>query len=208
MQISSHSGCVLFVDDEPNITAALKRALRDEPYTTISANSAAEALEILERRSVDVVVSDERMPGMSGSEFLGKVRERFPSTARIILSGQADLDAAIRAINEGAVWRFMLKPCNPADLMVTIRRAMEYKKLLELTGRLLQDYEHKVTLLDSIERSNPGLTNLDLDDDGAILLDDEATGMQFDLSDLLREIETRLPSNQPAGARTRAKSSG
>ena len=205
MKASSNSGCVLFVDDEPNITAALKRALRDEPYTTISANSAAEALEILEHRSVDVVVSDERMPGMSGSEFLGKVRERFPSTARIILSGQADLDAAIRAINEGEVWRFMLKPCNPADLMVTIRRAMEHKKLLELTRRLLQDYERKTALLDGIERSNPGLTKLDLDDDGAILLDDEDPGMEFELSDLLREIETRLPAGRAARTGTSAR---
>ena len=82
---------VLFVDDEPNGTKALKRALRREPYDILSAGSADESLEMLERESVDVVVSDENMPGMTGSEFLAVVYEKYPDTIRIILTGHASL---------------------------------------------------------------------------------------------------------------------
>jgi response regulator RpfG family c-di-GMP phosphodiesterase len=104
------------VDDEPLITTTLKRVLRKEPYDICTANSGAEALQILARKPVDVIVSDERMPGMSGSEFLAVARQQYPDTARIILTGQANLEAAIRAINEGAICRFLTKPCKEDDL--------------------------------------------------------------------------------------------
>jgi len=80
---------VLFVDDELHVTEGLKRALRKEPYEIMSANSADKALEILARQPVDIVVSDEKMPGMSGSEFLTVVCRKYPDTIRIILTGHA-----------------------------------------------------------------------------------------------------------------------
>lgn len=104
--MSKHKATILLVDDEPNVTDALKRSMRNEPYELLTASSAASAQQILAGRHVDVVVSDEQMPGMAGSEFLSWVRAQFPHTIRMILSGQATLAAAIRAINEGEVYRF------------------------------------------------------------------------------------------------------
>ena len=124
MKSTAKTATVLLVDDEPNVTDALKRLLRQEPYEILTAISAAAAQELLERNHVDVVISDEQMPGMSGSVFLSGVRKQYPHTIRMVLSGQASLEAAVRAINEGEVYRFFLKPCNATDLVITIRQAL------------------------------------------------------------------------------------
>ena len=116
---------VLFVDDDPNVTRAMKVALRKEPYEILTAGSGQEALEILETRRCAVVVSDERMPGMSGAELLARVRERHPDTIRIVLTGQASVDAAMQAINQAQVWRFLMKPCAPEDLALCLSSALE-----------------------------------------------------------------------------------
>ena len=120
---------VLFVDDEPKVIAGLKRAMRKEPYEIITANSACEALDIMDSTAIDVVISDEMMPGMSGSEFITKICQDYPDTIRMILTGHASLDMAIKAINEGEIYRFFTKPCNEVDLAVTIRHALEQKRL-------------------------------------------------------------------------------
>lgn len=122
---------VLFVDDEPHVVDGLKRALRREPYEIFCAHSGFEALELIEREPIDVVVSDEMMPGMSGSELLSKVYQNHPDIIRMILTGHASLDLAIKAINEGQIYRFFTKPCNEIDLAVTIRHALRQKDLVE-----------------------------------------------------------------------------
>ena len=116
---------VLFVDDEPSVTAGIKTALRKAPFDVLTASSGADALSQLEQHAVDVVVSDERMPGMCGSELLSRVRDQYPDTVRMILSGQADLEAAVRAINEGGIFRFLLKPCDPVDLAASVTEALD-----------------------------------------------------------------------------------
>ena len=118
---------VLLVDDDANLLAGLRRTLRNEPYEILSATTAEEALRILGREEVSVVISDQEMPGMSGTVFLAAVRQRFPDTVRFILTGKATLDTAIQAINDGAISRFFNKPCNPVDLAVTIRQALQQK---------------------------------------------------------------------------------
>jgi two-component system probable response regulator PhcQ len=183
---------VLLLDDEPNVTAGIKRALHNEPWKIFTAATVGGAFDILARENVDVVVSDERMPGMSGSQFLAEVRKKHPNTIRMILSGQADLEAAVRAINEGEVYRFLLKPCNPADLRVTIRQALEHKQLVELSRKLLREYEKKQALLDELERANPGITQIDVDESGAICLDDEDDSLAMDLADLLKEMQAQV----------------
>ncbi len=126
---------VLFVDDEPSVLAGLRRALHKEPYQVLCATSAAEALRLMAETPVDAVISDEQMPGMSGSELLAEVRRRYPETVRMMLTGNASLNTAIRAINEGAVYRFFTKPCNELDLATTIRHALEQKDLIEENRR-------------------------------------------------------------------------
>ncbi|MBL8198597.1 MAG: response regulator [Chromatiales bacterium] len=192
MDIRTRQPVVLLLDDEPNVTAGLKRALHSEPWKILTAATTGGAFDILSRESVDVVVSDERMPGMSGSQFLSAVRKKYPHTIRMILSGQADLEAAVRAINEGEVYRFLLKPCNPADLRITIRQAMEHKQLVELSKKLLREYEKKQTLLDELERANPGITLVDTDANGSNCMDDEDAEMATDLADLLREMQAQV----------------
>lgn len=192
MDIRTSLPVVLLLDDEPNVTAGLKRALHSEPWKILTAATTGGAFDILSREAVDVVVSDERMPGMSGSQFLSEVRKKYPHTIRMILSGQADLEAAVRAINEGEVYRFLLKPCNPADLRITIRQALEHKQLVELSRKLLREYEKKQTLLDELERANPGITLVTTDEHGAICMDDEDEEMASDLADLLREMQAQV----------------
>ena len=115
---------VLFVDDEVELTQGVQLALRKEPFTVRTANSAKEALGILAEGGIDVIVSDERMPRMTGSEFLAKVRETNPDIPRIILTGEASLEATISAINDAAIHRFLLKPCPPDVLSATIQEAL------------------------------------------------------------------------------------
>jgi two-component system probable response regulator PhcQ len=164
---------VLFVDDEPHVTEALKRALRKEPYEVLSASSAREALALMKREPVDVVISDERMPGMPGSEFLAVVFQEYPDTVRIILTGHANLDAAVRAINQGHIYRFLTKPVNDLELSVTIRQAIQYKELASGSRRLLKTARQQHALIEELERANPGITDVDRDEDGAIVLDEE-----------------------------------
>ena len=128
---------ILLVDDEVNVRRAVQRALRKEPYEILCASSGQEALDLLTRHSVEVVVSDEKMPGMSGSELLASVASRYPDTVRIMLTGQASLEAAVRAINKGEIYRFLTKPWDGVDLVVTIRQALRLQQILAEGRRLV-----------------------------------------------------------------------
>lgn len=134
---------VLFVDDDETLTSALKRALKTEPYDIATASSAQEAMVILSQQRVDVVVADERMPGMTGTELLAIVREHHPEIMRIILTGYASLEATLHAINDGEVHRFLLKPYRTEELACVIREAIERKDLLENTMEVLHVLEHE-----------------------------------------------------------------
>ena len=117
---------LLLVDDEPNILAALKRMLRSEGYRILTANGAREGLDLLAQHAVQVILSDQRMPEMNGTEFLGRVKDLYPDTVRIVLSGFTELDSIIQAVNQGAIYKFLIKPWDD-DLMRThIRDAFRY----------------------------------------------------------------------------------
>ncbi len=117
------SHTILLVDDEPNVLEGLTRALRKELYEILTANSVEEAAQQLEDHSVDLIISDEEMPGMSGTEFLARVARNYPDVVGIVLTGHPTLPAALRAMNEGKVYQFFTKPCNEIDLAKTNRRA-------------------------------------------------------------------------------------
>jgi DNA-binding NtrC family response regulator len=181
---------ILLVDDEPNVLDGLRRALRHEPFEFLGATSGAAARELLARRHVDVVISDEQMPGMSGSQLLSIVRRDYPHTIRMILSGQSTLETAIKAINEGEVYRFFLKPCNPDDLAQTIRQALAHKRLEDQSRLLLQKYEQQAAVLNRLEQDTPGITKLDLDHQGAVMVDE--SDAEADVTDLLAAIEAAM----------------
>ncbi|WP_137937391.1 EAL domain-containing protein [Chitinivorax sp. B] len=117
---------LLLVDDEPFILQALQRVLRHEGYQIFTASSGAEALLIMAEHEVDVVLSDQRMPTMSGTDLLAKVKRIHPDTVRMILSAQCDFHAVRDAINRGEVFRFLSKPWEDDQLRAEIRRAFEY----------------------------------------------------------------------------------
>jgi response regulator RpfG family c-di-GMP phosphodiesterase len=114
--LHSREQTVLFVDDEAAVLDGLRRALHNAPFRTLYAQSGFQALEIVDSGEVDIVVADEMMPGMSGSEFLAIVRRRHPHLVRIILSGQASLERVIAAINAGQIHRFLTKPMDAVQL--------------------------------------------------------------------------------------------
>ena len=118
---------VLLVDDDQRVTEGLTLALRREHFEIGSAGSGSEALALLAREPFDAIVSDERMPGMAGSELLTLVRERFPDIVRIILSGEANVEAAVRAINAAEIHRFLIKPCPAPEIAATIREALRLR---------------------------------------------------------------------------------
>ncbi|MEE8431482.1 MAG: response regulator [Candidatus Desulfatibia sp.] len=164
---------VIVVDDEPAIRDMLTQALSQEPYEVLCADSAEEALNIIAQEPVDVILSDDKMPGMSGTEFLAIVRRQYPDTIRMILTGHASLESAIHAINEGEIYRFFTKPCNMVDLMVTIRQALQHKDLMAENQRLLQIVRQQSLSLETLERQHPGITKVKRDQNGTVIVDDE-----------------------------------
>jgi two-component system, probable response regulator PhcQ len=183
---------ILLVDDEPNLTSALVRSLDRTQFEIYTADSAQQGLLILAGNEIDVIVSDERMPGMTGSQFLAEVRKQWPHTIRMILSGQADLEAAVRAINEGEVYRFLLKPCHPKELQTTILQGLQHKRLVTQSRKLLQEHQKTVNLLEELEKANPGITKVEMDEDGAIVMDEgEDTGLH-DVQSLLEDLEKSM----------------
>lgn len=116
---------LLLVDDEANVLASLNRALRREGYRILSATSAKEALEVLATQQVGVILSDQRMPGMTGTEFLSRVKIMYPRVVRIVLSGHTDVSTITEAVNRGAVYKFLTKPWEDTVLRDTLREAFE-----------------------------------------------------------------------------------
>ncbi|WP_233151862.1 HD domain-containing phosphohydrolase [Pelomonas sp. KK5] len=123
---------ILLVDDEPNIISSLRRLLRGEEafdYKVLGAGGGAEALALLESTPVDLIISDMRMPGMNGAEFLEQALHRFPEAGRLLLTGEADIRSTMDAINKGEIYRYITKPWNDEELLLTVRQAIERKQL-------------------------------------------------------------------------------
>ncbi len=129
---------VLFVDDDPNILEGFKRTLRKN-YNIDTASGPLEGLKIInDKGPYAVVVADLKMPEMDGIEFLGRVKDLFPDTVRVMLTGHGDLDSAIEAINEGRVFRFLTKPTPPHQLTKTLDHALEQYRLIIAERELLE----------------------------------------------------------------------
>lgn len=189
---------VMLVDDEPRILEALKRTLQRKNYDVHCALGAAVALELLETAPVDVVVSDENMPGMRGIEFLARVASRWPTTVRIMLTGHSDLEMVLRAINEGQVQQFCLKPCDGHSLDLAISRARNQAELEMASWQLLKVARNQAKILEDIERLHPGATRVEKDDQGVIVMNDVESGT---VDDLLRELNVELGKTDSVPAR-------
>ncbi len=115
---------ILLVDDEANVIKSITRILQDEPWQVLTAKTGRQALDLMATTPVDVILSDERMPGMSGVELLNAVSRIHPETIRIILTGHANTQLVFQAISEGAIYKFLTKPWNDEELLSVLRQAM------------------------------------------------------------------------------------
>ena len=140
---------ILFVDDEANVLKALRRLFHHD-YVAYFASSGAEGLEILRQHAVDLVISDMRMPEMDGTEFLTQVVKQWPEIIRILLTGYADLQSTIAAVNQGRIYNYCNKPWNDDELKLLVRNALEQKRLREERDRLS----------DIVHQQNKALTEL------------------------------------------------
>jgi CheY-like chemotaxis protein len=136
LRMHKRARTLLLVDDEPNILAALKRQLRGAGLHILTATSGAEGLQRLQDEHVDVIVSDQRMPGMTGVEFLRAVKHSHPDTVRMVLSGFTELQSVTDAVNEGAIYKFLTKPWDDTQLRAHILEAFRNKEMADENRRL------------------------------------------------------------------------
>ena len=179
---SAHTWVVLCVDDEPNILTALKRLFRRDGHLILSANSGAQALELLTQHRVDVIITDQRMPGMTGVEMLRAVKELYPDTIRIVLSGYTELQSVTDAINEGAVYRFLTKPWDDDQLRANIEEAFRHKGLADENRRLGQQLQMANT---GLARTNQQLQELLNSEQQRIIRDETMLGV---IQEVLRQV--------------------
>lgn len=145
---------VLFVDDEQNILASIRRATEDEDFIAVFASSGEEALEIFEKRHISVIVTDMRMPEMNGLTLLKTIREKYPNTVRIVLSGYTQLSQVLATVNQGDIFQFIPKPWNmEEELLATVRRGIEHYNLAAERDRLQAGLAQKNQAYQSIFRA-------------------------------------------------------
>src|ERR1700741_3630255 len=123
--------CLLIIDDEPNVCDSVQDLLRRE-FRVLKANSAQEGYRLMQEEEVHIVMSDQRMPQITGIEMLTKLKARHPHAIRMLFTGFADLESIIAAINQGHIFQFLKKPWQPEDLLAAVREAAEeYERLVD-----------------------------------------------------------------------------
>ena len=177
---------LLIVDDEPNVVSALRRmclnpmmtpAIPDAQVTTFT--SPSQALKHVRDHTVDLVISDYRMPEMDGATFLTRVKELQPDTARMILSAYTDMEGIVRAINDAGIFRFVSKPWSDADLRFSIVQVLQHRELLLENQQLANEVRvqrgiisRQQAELERLEAESPGITRVRWSEDGGVLLED------------------------------------
>ena len=116
---------ILLVDDDMNLLHGLRRSFRDQPFELYVVNSAEMAIQMFQRQAFDLVVVDQRMDGIPGTELISWIAKHFPNTVRIMLTGQTDLWVIQEAVNNGGVFRFLTKPCSTLELALAIHEGLE-----------------------------------------------------------------------------------
>lgn len=176
---------VLFVDDDREILELFRHMLRRESYAVEVARTSTSAFDVLASRRVSVVVADEGMPGMSGTELLARIQLEYPEVIRVMVTGQASVEVAMRAINEGNVFRFLTKPVCTAELIATLRDAVATSQVKNDPGAPDPDAQRRRSEIAQLESEWQGLTHVERDASGAIVVDETGD----DLADVLREME-------------------
>jgi|ERR1700682_3304204 len=146
---------VLVVDDEESVREGVLAVLEREGYRIYLAENAQQALDLLRKNPIQLVITDQNMPDMTGIEFLKLIRERHPDVMRIMLTGDADPAVIVRSVNEGEVYRFIKKPWDNVTLRVTVYFAFEVVQLQEENRRLVAALRQQMTFLRDLEHAFP-----------------------------------------------------
>ncbi|MGZ4999933.1 MAG: response regulator [Methylomonas sp.] len=169
---------ILLVDDEPNVLKSLSRLLKQ--YQLVTASCGEEALLLAKEQSFHLVISDYRMPGINGVDFLIRFKRMQPDAIRMVLTGFADLEGVQHAINDAEVFRFINKPWNNLELVNAVENGLAHRSIL-LENRALADQvraqqallDEKEAILRALEAEEPGITKVNWGADGSIILDDK-----------------------------------
>jgi DNA-binding NtrC family response regulator len=151
---------VLLVDDEPMILSALSRLLRNHGYRVLTTTMPTEVAGILEKEKVEVLLSDIDMPKMKGTVLMAQIRSRFPEVVRILMTGRGSMDSVIQAINEGEVYRYLLKPFKEEELLSVLREATSRLKELRRASAVAVIVARRNEICAALELQYPGLSQV------------------------------------------------
>jgi two-component system probable response regulator PhcQ len=177
----------LFLGSDELKSDSLERAFIDEPFEVRVELSAQDAMEILKTGTVGVVICDEKSNSTEGIEFLNMVRKKYPNILGILLTGENGLESAVKAVGEGEIFRFLLKPFNEADLANTIRQALYQRDLIAENRRLLRISKKQFDIIKMLGKETSGIFDLQKSETGSIILDDPGN-----LNDLLKNLSEEL----------------
>jgi len=160
---------ILVVDDDELFLEYIQRAFSSENYNVITATSGKEGLDILGKQRVSMVISEYKIPLMNGLEFLEKVRIIYPNILTIMVTEHADIELAIKAINEAGVYKFLLKPWDDIDFKNTIKKTLESLQVIRERDVLVRKVKTHEATLKELEKRYPGITKVERNEDGYIL---------------------------------------
>lgn len=182
--MAKHS--ILIVDDEASILNSITRLLRSPEREIHTAGGAPEALERLKTlHGVDLVISDNKLPDISGIDFLIKVKQLYPETIRILITGYPDLESVIRAINSGQVYRFITKPWENEELQLIIKQALDYCDVLRDNRALIKIAKEQAETLTAMQKKYPQIPKSDFDKTGIYIIDEQRVSET--ISDFLKK---------------------
>ncbi len=149
---------VLIVDDEPHILSSLKRILEGEGRDIFTASDAEAGWAILqEKGEMELIICDNKLPGMLGVDFLIKVKRLYPDTIRILITGYPDLNSAMDAINRAHIWRYILKPIEVEELKILVKQAFDYYAILKENRTLLKVLRQQAVWIKTLQEKHPNI---------------------------------------------------
>ncbi len=149
---------ILLVDDSPNVLRSLERSLKSKGYDIFTAMSGQDAMYTLQQNDIDLIISDERMPGVVGSDLLKAVKMKYPKVIRILLTGSTDVETIKNAVNKGEVFRFFTKPWDDFELSIAVRQGLQQRALELMNAKLLEFIKKRGDMIRQLEEEYPNIS--------------------------------------------------